>query len=98
MLYARRGLIRALDCFLCGDNIVMKDLLDTATEIDFVTCGIKPKGELYLRASKLLEDFDKRKARPSRKKDFPVEAAFGLVEKYVGCHEYLFKPHRVDVE
>ncbi|MGB8508346.1 MAG: hypothetical protein WCD76_08070, partial [Pyrinomonadaceae bacterium] len=76
----------------------MKQMLKVVTEIDFVTCGVKPRGELLLRASNVLLDTEKLKTQLDRRDDNPLEAACRLVQKYVKCQDVLFKPHRVNVE
>lgn len=68
------------------------------TEIDFVTCGIKPKGELFLRASEILLNFKKLKAKLSQRKNSLSEVTFRLIKIYVWRHEFIFKLNKVDTE
>jgi hypothetical protein len=76
----------------------MKETLNVVTEVDFVTCGIKPKGELLQRACKVLLDYEKSKVEPCRREEFPLEAARRLVQQYVKGQDIIFEPYIGDAE
>ena len=76
----------------------MKETLNLATEIDFVSCGFKPRGELFLRASKLLLDTEKLKTKLSQSREFKLEVAFKLIQRYVLCQKNKFHPNEVKTD
>ncbi len=51
-----------------------------ATKIDFVTCGVEPKGKLFLRASPLLNS-EKLKTELKQKKNAQLEVVSRLIER-----------------
>lgn len=59
------------------------------TEIDFVNCGVKPKGELFLRASELLLNLE-LDVKPYQKNLALFGIAYKLVQRYVRCQESKF--------
>lgn len=81
----------------CND-LIKKEALNVVSEIDFVTCGIKPRGGLFLRASKLLLNSKELKAKLYRRKNLLLKAAFGLIQGWVSCQENVFKPNRFSAE
>ena len=56
------------------------------TKINFLTCGVKPKGELFLRASALLNS-EKSKTELKQKKNVQLEVVNRLIERYVECQK-----------
>ncbi|MFN2456087.1 MAG: HNH endonuclease [Pyrinomonadaceae bacterium] len=76
----------------------MDEPLDLKFEIDFATCGVKPKGELLLRASKVLEGYGNIRVSIGRKSEDIFEVTHRLVRLYVKCQEVIFRPRTYHVE
>lgn len=71
----------------------MKEKLKLVTEIDFITFGVKPRGEIFLRASQILLDSVKLKAKLYQKENLLLEITFSLVKSYVELQEIRFNPN-----
>jgi len=80
------------------DAAIKNITLRTVTEIDFITCGIKPKSELFFRASEILLNSEKLEAKSYQRKNSLPEVVLRLVQSYVRQQEHLFKPSRVYTE
>jgi len=73
----------------------MKKSLDLTVEIDFVTCGVRPQGELFRRASEAISNSEKLSAATGRVDDISLAAASRLVRRYVECQKLIFKFYNV---
>ncbi|HBB96025.1 MAG TPA: hypothetical protein DC054_11605 [Blastocatellia bacterium] len=70
-------------------------------QVDFETLGIKPKGELFERASKVLDSlpaWNNRSFRLALFDDLPKNAAYELLVSYVRCQEVIFKHYGIHTE
>jgi 5-methylcytosine-specific restriction endonuclease McrA len=76
----------------------MKETPYGVTEIDFVTCGVKPQGELFHRASQTLCNSKSLLINSDRMKNTPLGVAGRLVERYVEIQKHIFKSYNVLVE
>ncbi len=80
------------------DASIKNVTLKMVTEIDFVTCGVEPRGKLFLRASKILLNSGKLKAKSYQRNNSLSEVTFRLIQSYVRQREIIFNPNRVDTE
>lgn len=71
--------------------------LDAIAQPEFVTYGIEQRGQLLVRAVKVLSQLSEP-AILGESEDCSLLAAIRLVRAYAKCQEILFKPDRLEVE
>jgi 5-methylcytosine-specific restriction endonuclease McrA len=75
--------------------------MGASIEVDFESFGIKPKGELLQRASKVLSGlpaWGDLSFRCELTEDFPMKAAYELLGRYIRCQQVIFRNYGIHTE